>query len=370
MKDNMKYWVWISSLVNLPPVKRKLLLDRYGSPGNLWMVEEETLKHMKFLTPKMVEHIMDKKLRAKTEELLKRITDDRIDIITIDDDAYPENLRYIYDPPLVLYSRGEIKGIEPCIAVVGSRRATSYGLDTSELLSYQLSKCGFTIVSGMARGVDSKAHSGALKAGGRTIAVLGCGIDIIYPEENKKLMERILENGAVISEYLPGMPPHPFNFPARNRIISGMSRAVAVIEASEGSGSLITADYALEQGRDVFAVPGNINCTNSRGTNKLIRDGARIIMGIDDILDELKMTDIANNSFKDKKACGRVYSGLDKDELDVMRKVSSLPKYIDEIAESCNMVPHEISAILILLELKGLVEQLPGKRYKLLQKLK
>ncbi|NTV89805.1 MAG: DNA-protecting protein DprA [Clostridiales bacterium] len=376
--DELKHWVWLSSLVNIPAIKRKMLLDEYYTPERLWNEGEDALKILNFLTQKMVGAILDEVARKNAEEVLKRTVEAGIGIITIEDASYPENLRHIFDPPLVLYSRGTPVGDEPCVALVGSRRATAYGLDIAELLSYQLSKLGITVVSGMARGIDSKAHNGAIKAGGRTIAVLGCGVDVIYPEENRKLMKTIIENGAVLSEYLPGMPPQTYNFPARNRIISGMSRAVTVVEASDGSGSLITADYALEQGREVFAVPGNINSTNSRGTNKLIRDGARIVLGVDDILEELEMIYMKKTENSEKKKYNnkkeqrteRLQRGLDSDEADVMRRISNTPANMDDIAERCARGVEQTSAILVMLELKGLVEQLPGRRYKLLQKLK
>jgi DNA processing protein len=366
--DSLLYWVWLSSLVSIPPLRRKQLLDLYEQPENLWRESAGNLTRLGFLTPAMISGLMDKEQRDNAVRSLEVLLKSGAGIVTLDDERYPDCLRNIADPPSVLYTWGDLGCVDTCVAVVGSRRATSYGLDMSELLSYQLSKCGITIVSGMARGIDSKAHQGAVKAEGRTIAVLGCGIDKIYPPENKRLMEKILVNGSVISEYLPGVLPHPYNFPARNRIISGMSVAVVVVEAGEGSGSLITVDFALEQGREVFAVPGNINCTNSIGTNRLIRDGAHIITSIDDILNELKMTNIAHNSHKGKINSAAA-AGLEKDELYVLGRLTNMPKHVDEIAAECSMTSHLTGAVLIMLELKGLAEQLPGKRYKLLQKL-
>lgn len=218
----------------------------------------------------------------------------------------------------------------------------------------------------MARGIDSKAHNGALAAEGRTIAVLGCGLDIVYPSENKELMKRISKSGAVISEYLPGTPPATFNFPARNRIISGISLGVVIIEANDKSGSLITANYALEQGKDVFAVPGNIDSTNSAGTNKLIRDGAKIVLELGDILDELKISHSVNNSFYKNSAVINT-SALDTDEKSIIRELEKGPVHIDTIARTCNLSIHSTGSLLVMLEMKGFVEQLPGKLYKLVR---
>ena len=286
----------------------------------------------------------------------------------MEDELYPAYLKNIYDPPLVLYMKGTIQEEEKYLAVVGSRRATSYGLDMAKKISRELAECGITVVSGMARGVDSFAHMGALEVKGRTIAVLGCGLDIVYPYENKKLMENIIESGACLSEYLPGTTPVPGNFPARNRIISGISLGVVVIEAGERSGSLITANFALEQGREVFALPGNVNSIKSTGTNKLIKEGAKIVTGIDDILEELNIYFIEENtkvSFNKNLQDERILRGLDNDEKKVVECLKLESMHIDNIARKTGFGIQLVNSILVMLELKGVVEQLPGKIFKL-----
>ena len=200
---------------------------------------------------------------------------------------YPKVLLEIPDPPPYLYVKGELRGSETAVAVVGSRRASTYGMLTTTRLATELAAHGVTVVSGMARGVDTAAHRGALSGGGRTIGVLGCGIDVVYPPENRKLFEEMAEKGALVSEFPLGTLPLAENFPRRNRIISGMSRGVLVVEAMENSGSLITAQFALDQGREVFAIPGNINTSSSRGANRLIKQGAKLVESVDDILEEL-----------------------------------------------------------------------------------
>lgn len=363
---NIKYWIWYSSLVKINTRKRYELLEHFRDPAFIWHATEKELRLLPIVDNSVAEEIINKNTRNNTKKHYERLVKENIDVITFHDSLYPEGLKYIYDPPAVLYIKGNLIRNEPSLAIVGSRRATLYGLDIAEKLAKGLSKNGLTIVSGMARGIDSKAHTGALAAGGRTLAVLGCGTDIVYPSENRELMNRICKSGAVISEYLPGTPPAAFNFPARNRIISGISLGITVIEANEKSGSLITANYALEQGKEVFAIPGNIDSRSSVGTNRLIRDGAKIVLEIQDILDELKMSYTANNSF-----C--MYNnrmdteGLDKDEIIIIKELKKGPRHIDSISRDCGLSINATGSILVILEMKGLVEQLPGKSYRLIR---
>ncbi|MCX7843007.1 MAG: DNA-processing protein DprA [Clostridia bacterium] len=368
MAKNLKYWIWLSSIPKIGPVKRKMLLEHLGNPENIWYARGEELRRLGFLSEECVARIVDMKYRKAAEKHFEDIYKNGIDVITIQDETYPWYLKNIYDPPVVLYKKGKLVPDESMVAVVGSRKATRYGLDMAERIACELSARGIAVVSGMARGVDSYAHRGALKAGGRTIAVLGCGLDVVYPPENERLMNDIIMSGAVLSEYAPGVQPFPGNFPARNRIISGLSMGVAVIEAGEKSGSLITADLALEQGRDVFAVPGNMNSLNSRGTNRLIKEGAKIVTSIDDILEEIGCYNEAH-----KKSCqhtsksnARRFNGLDSDEQAILEALANEPLHIDLLALKCKMPIQSINSLVIVLELKGLVEQLPGKIYKLL----
>jgi DNA processing protein len=361
--SNLKYWVWLSSLDGITPRRKYLLIERFGDPVFLWESAESDLAASGLCTPKVIARLTDKEARNKAERTLDKIRRCDADIITIRDKAYPELLKCIADPPLVLYCRGKLQTEDQCLAIVGSRRATWYGLDMAKRLSRQLAEHGITIVSGMARGVDSNAHKGAIEGGGRTIAVLGCGVDIAYPPENKGLMDEIIRHGAVISEYIPGTEPSQFNFPARNRIISGLSRGVVIVEAGERSGSLITTDFALEQGRDVFAVPGNINSSNSTGTNRLIRDGAKIVTSVGDILDELKLGHNTQNMSDETGKLAEMK--LNGDEKTIAQKLLNGPVHLDVISRDCGMSVQMTASILVMLEMSGFVEQLPGKYYKL-----
>lgn len=365
MIGNLKYWIWLSSLSKISPRKRLQMLEYFGDPALIWECTEAELKVLHFCTPQMRASITDMQGRKELPRLIDEISKCDADVITMKDSLYPESLKNISDPPVVLYCRGKLEREVVCVAVVGSRRATAYGLEMAGRLSQELARHGVTVVSGMARGIDSKAHSGALEGGGRTVAVLGCGVDIAYPSENLGLMKKICQCGAVISEYLPGTPPIPINFPARNRIISGLSQGVVIVEANEKSGSLITADFALEQGRDVFAIPGNINSLNSTGTNKLIKEGAKIVTNAGDILDELKISHSVNNNLCRERQVQSV--SLDSDEKSIAQRLLNGPTHIDMISRDCGISVQLAGSVLVMLELSGFVEQLPGKFYKLVE---
>jgi DNA processing protein len=278
-------------------------------------------------------------------------------LVSILSSDYPLSLLQIDDPPPFLYVKGSLVAEELAVAVVGSRRSSDYGRMVTEKLSRELAEQGVTIVSGLARGVDTAAHRGALKGGGRTIGVLGCGIDVVYPSENAQLSVEIESNGAVISEFPMGTAPLAENFPRRNRIVSGLSKGVLVVEAAEGSGSLITARLALDQGRDVFAVPGSIVSKVSRGTNLLIRDGAKLVLSVEDILDELPHGKRSPGQQSPKKQSPELLP----DEQTIWAVVAGAPLHIDEITVKSKLTAGEVSAILLRLELKGGVTQLPGK---------
>lgn len=367
MSEKIRYWVWLSSLTKVSPKKCNQLLEYFCDPENIWNAPEMELKKLPFITQSNFEELVDVKKKDDAELILRNVCDCGIKLVTIQDESYPMYLKNIYDPPVVLYVKGSIKARDNYVAVVGSRKATSYGMKMAEDISFELSRFGITVVSGMARGIDSYAHDGALRCGGRTVAVLGCGVDVVYPSENEKLMEKIINSGAVISEYVPGMQPLAHNFPARNRIISGISLGVAVIEASDKSGSLITANFALEQGREVFAVPGNVNSINSSGTNRLIKDGAKMVTGIEDILEELKLFVSVNNNncFNHKKNIRFLFYGLDLEEKKIAECLISEPLHIDSLAQKCGLGIQAISSILTMMELKGIIEQAPGKIFRL-----
>lgn len=366
MACDIKYWVWLNTIPGLGSKRFTQLINKYGEPKVIWDLPDEELKRSSFIPSVIINQIINQKIKNEVDEHMERIYKNNIKVLTINDDLYPAFLKNIHDPPIVIYVKGTLIKEEKAVAVVGSRSASSYGLKMAEIISSELAKCDITVISGMARGIDSSAHIGALKSGGRTIAVLGCGLDITYPPENYKLMRRIEESGCVLSEYVPGVAPFSQNFPARNRIISGISMGVVVIEANEKSGSLITADFALEQGREVFAVPGNLSSPNSIGTNKLIKDGAKIVTCIEDILEEINVfRNTTINIFEQKELeKARIFKDLDPDERILAECLFSEPMHIDAIIEKSGLGIKTINAILVMLELKGCIDQLPGKIFK------
>ena len=293
--------------------------------------------------------------------------------ITPNDAEYPKNLRNIHTPPKQLYVNGTLlEQDEMAVAIVGSRRASVYGLETSERLGFELAMRGVTVVSGMAIGIDSASHRGALKAKGRTIAVMGSGHGFIYPPQNKKMYGEIVATGAVITEYENDVEPFPGQFPARNRIISGLSLGVVVVEAAKNSGALITANFAAEQGRTVFAVPGKVSSSTSSGTNELIKDGACLIQSVDDILEELSIAEIDPAAEKGRGALddkisaqtkAYIYNSLTDDERKVYKNLSDEPIHLDEIMEKSGIEHAKASKVLLNLELKKLIAQLPGKQF-------
>ncbi len=286
--------------------------------------------------------------------------------IALEDNRYPAWLRAIPDPPAVLYCDGLFEPKDrQAIAIVGSRQATPYGLRITETLARELSGAGFTIVSGLARGIDAAAHRAALEAGGRTIAVLGCGLDVNYPPEHARLREEIAASGAVLTELPAGTPPKPSHFPQRNRIISGLSLGVVVVEAAEDSGSLITARLALEQGREVFAVPGSIDAPLSRGPHGLLKQGAKLVETVDDIIEELLPqldTAVAPKRRPGFSKAAEI-PNLSPDERLLLDQMTRDPLHLDELTERSGLTPAAVAGILLALELKALVRQLPGQRY-------
>jgi len=297
-------------------------------------------------------------------------------IMTCQDPRFPRRLLYIYDSPFLLYVQGELRPNDINIAMVGSRTASAYGKFTTERLSRELSLHGVTVVSGMARGIDTAAHRGALSVQGRTIAVLGSGIDVIYPPENEGLAREIARSGAVVSEFPLGTPPNAPNFPARNRIISGMSLGVVVVEATEKSGSLITARIALEQGREVLAVPGGIDSAGSRGTNRLIKEGAKLVENVNDILDEIKPQTSFSEDLQEEveplppaavvvtpDCSPRPRPAVSGKEGLLIKHLSSHPRTVDDLIAATGLAASEVLPALLQLELRGLIRQTPGNKY-------
>lgn len=347
------------------------LVRTFGSPEAVLQASEGELTQIGGVSPALAKAIR----RGASSETLRAIDRDlaamerlRIRAVTILDEDYPARLKAIHDPPPVLSVSGRLDEADHhAIAVVGTREATAVGLEVAQRLSRGLAEAGFTIVSGLARGIDGAAHRAALEAGGRTIAVLGCGIDRTYPAVHRSLRSRIEERGAVLSELPPGAQAHPYHFPKRNRIISGLSLGVVVVEAAPQSGSLITARLAAEQGREVFAVPGPILSEQSHGTNGLIKQGATLVETVEDVLEEVmaqcEPSFVARLRERLTSTKRPVQSGtvpLEGDEARVYAALSAYPMHIDEVIAKTGLPAASVSSLLLALELKGAVRQLPG----------
>ena len=354
--------IWLNSL-NIGNKNIEKIMEQVPQLMDLWNLSNNEIYNLKGIKP----NIKDKIIQNRNEDYFNRlfiaIDKHNIDITTIFDKDYPNRLHYIYDSPKVLYRKGKFSNKdELSMAIVGSRKATSYGKWATEKFVRELVKLDVTIVSGLALGIDGIAHKVALEEGGRTIGVLGNGLDTIYPKKNKDIYEDIPQNGAIITEYFLGVPPLAYNFPQRNRIISGISLGVIVIEAKEKSGSLITAYHALEQGKEVFALPGNINSIFSKGTNKLIKDGAKLIMDIDDILEEVYEL---QSKIIEKKVEDIDVSGLSPLELKVFDLIKEGPIHCDSIAFNTGLDISTVYSILTILELKGMIKELTGRTFTL-----
>ncbi|HEX8176274.1 MAG TPA: DNA-processing protein DprA [Pyrinomonadaceae bacterium] len=351
------------------------LLERFGSAESVFAATRAELEHLR-LRPEAIESIMARDLFERAAEEVERVREMGADILLLDDGVYPALLREIFDPPITLYVKGEWAFCleQPCVAIVGSRRSSTYGQNAAVMLARELAGRGVTIISGLARGIDAAAHKGALEAGGRTVAVMGTGLDAVYPRDHRKLAEEILEKGgALVSEFPLETPPAPQNFPYRNRVISGLSLGVLIVEAAENSGSLITARLALEQSREVFAVPGNITSRNSFGTNYLIKGaGAKLVQQWQDIASELPPETAARllpPETKEREADGTLTRQLELvpgDLSEAERAVWNLlsadsPVHIDALAEESGLAVPELTGALLALEMRELVRQLPGK---------
>jgi DNA processing protein len=352
------YWFALKSVPLVGNVTFLRLISHFGSPEAALAAPEHELAQVRGLSAAVRASLLSHDWHPFAQAEGDRLAASGARVLDLLSEQYPKLLLEIPDPPPFLYLKGELKGSEPAVAIVGSRRATQYGLCTATRLARDLAACGVTVVSGMARGIDTAAHWGAVKAGGRSVAVLGCGIDQVYPPENEALCRAVAASGALLSEFPLGTAPLAENFPRRNRIISALSRGVVVVEAGEHSGSLITARYALEQGREVFAVPGNVTCSGSRGGNGLIKEGAKLVERVEDILEELSLPPPASGALEGPPACS-----LTAPEAELYVLLCRGPLQIDDIIVQSQLTAGEVSATLLGLELKGAVARLPGGHF-------
>lgn len=360
--DNDDYlWLGLRSVPGVGSVTFRRLLERFGSPAQVMSASAVELMSVKGVTQQSANAIVNRSWESFALQEAERLARSAAHLVTFTSREYPKSLFEIPDPPPFIYVRGNIPVKAVAVAIVGSRRATAYGVQATDRLSAELAQRGVVVVSGMARGVDTAAHKGALKGGGKTIAVLGCGVDRVYPPENRKLFDETAANGCLISEFPLGTMPLAENFPRRNRIISGIARGVLVIEAAENSGSLITAQYALEQGRDVFAVPGNITFASCKGTNRLIKQGAKLVDCVEDILEELPASLLAAATPGGESAPGSF--ALAPREAAIFELLARAPLHIDDIISQSELTAGEVSSMLLHLELKGAVTALPGAHY-------
>lgn len=366
-------WVELNMIPGIGPRAAAKLLERFGSAESVYNANRTELEQLR-LAPEAIDSIISRVLRSTAEAEIAAVRKLGGDILLLDDGVYPSSLREIYDPPIVLYVKGAWAECldQPCIGVVGSRKCSTYGLNAANMLARDLAQRGLTVVSGFARGIDAAAHRGALEAGGRTLAVLGTGIDEVYPRDHNKLAEEILAGGgALVSQFPLGTPPVSENFPYRNRIISGLSLGIVVVEAAENSGSLITARLAMEQNREVYAVPGNITSRNSFGTNYLIKGaGAKLVQQWQDIAAELPQ-DLAARllpppvtrsqpSLAEKLAF--MPEGMSQSETSVFRLLShDSPAHVDWLVDKSKLPISDLTAALLALEMRELVRALPGR---------
>lgn len=362
-------YIALNMVTGLGPVRVRNLVDALGSPEAVFSASENELMQVKGFGPDLAQKVIAQLGEVDPVKEEEKAAKHDARIITFEEPEYPEQLKTIYDPPIALYVRGTLeKKDRHALGIVGTRHATHYGLSVADKLSYQLAKTGFCVVSGLARGIDTAAHKGALKGGGRTIAVLGSALDTLYPKENEELADAIAKQGAVISEYTMGREADRTTFPYRNRVVSGLSVGVILVEANIGSGAMITAEDAAEQGRIIFAVPGRVDSPSARGCHKLIKNGARLIEDIDDVLQELEFVIPSDK----KEAAQRELPlrpdvQLNEQEQAVVRALWKGSLDVDSLARASGLKMHELSSLLLGLEMKRVVRILPGRVVELVE---
>jgi len=405
------HWIWLATRPDISDRQKLAVLDAFGDPEEIFYGDKARISNVAGITQAAMEALMDKNL-TQAQEILDDCVEKNIHICTFHDAAYPVRLKNIADPPVVLYYKGNLTGLDnsPVIGVVGTRKASVYGLTTAKKMGYQIAKCGGILVSGLAEGNDGSAMAGALTAGGKVIGVLGCGVDVVYPAMHRSLYRDTEKNGCLISEFPPKTPPYKWNFPKRNRIISGLSNGVLVVEAPHGSGSLITAKQAADQGRDVFVVPGNIDVPTFHGSNALLRDGAIAVSSGWDVVSEYAAlypdkireegkenlflstaekplpkvaqkpeTPVRKSLFdrkKEKKPVDNpekktysvqqdILASLSQEERDLLKPLQQGEVLVDDLIAASGMSTGDVLGMLTMLQIRGVVELLPGKRVAL-----
>ncbi|MDF7798375.1 DNA-processing protein DprA [Pontiellaceae bacterium B1224] len=366
MQERLAYIV-LNMIEGLGPVSVRRLIDCLGSPKAILEAEREDLMEARGVGEKLALKIITQRDSIDPEAEIDKAADCGARIITMIDDEYPEALKAIHDPPLVLYIKGHFLPEDgKALGIVGSRATSHYGLSVADRLAFQLGQTGFTVVSGLARGTDTAAHRGALKSKGRTIAVLGGAIDCLYPPENAELVEQIAKQGAVISEYAMGRQADRMTFPYRNRIISGLSMGVLLIESDVKGGSMHTADAAIEQGRTVFALPGRIDTPGAKGPHMLIKNGAKLVQSLDDILEEYEfLIPPSELESPDAATSARPDVPLTDEESKIVEALWQEPTDVDSLARAVGLKSHELSGILLGLEMKRVIRTLPGRMVEL-----
>lgn len=351
-----KYWVGFHRVPYVGPARIRRLVDHFGSLQGAWIADPRDLRLV--LDERCVESLLKTRASLSLDAEMERIERLEISVITLEDADYPRLLAQIPAPPPVLYLKGSLTaGDATAVAIVGTRRASAYGREVTARLAAELAESGVTVVSGLARGIDGFAHQGALRAGGRTLAVLGSGVNVIYPAEHRNLAAQIVEHGALISDYPPDRKPDAPNFPARNRIIAGLSLGTVVVEAPARSGALITCDFAADQGREVFVVPGSVLANTSVGCNRLLRDGARPVTCASDVLEDLNL-----GQRREQTAVQQALP-ITESERRLLALVTGEPQHIDEIVAAANLPIAEGAALLTMMELKGLVRNVGAQHY-------
>ncbi len=357
MQKNLKYWLGFNLVRGIGPMRLRVLIDHFGGIEAAWHAPEAALRELR-LDRRATRNLLKVRHQVDLDTVIERMTRVGAHALTWDSPDYPAALALLDDAPPVLYVRGTLTPADEwAVGIVGTRKVSVYGREVTHRMALGLAQHGVTVVSGLARGADGIAHKAALEAGGRTIAVLGSGLDNIYPAEHRKLADAIAEQGAVVSDYPMGTRPEASNFPPRNRIISGLSLGVIVTEAGLRSGALITADFAADQGREVFAVPGSILSPGSAGCNRLLRDGAHVLTEVRDVLETLNLDQLA------EKQQARMILPENATEATILDELSAEPHHLDDLSRQAGLPVATVSSTLVMMELKGMVRQVSPLHY-------